>query len=82
MRKIFKYPIRLTPLQDIEIPEGAYFLDVQLQEKQICIWAIVDTEREKEQHKIVIRGTGHDVQEDIDYLGTVQQDGYVWHIFT
>lgn len=87
MKKIFKYPVNIVDRQEIEMPEGAEILTVQNQGGVICLWAIVDPEKEKLTRTIRIIGTGHDIAdgeaETLIYIGTVQTNGgaFVWHIF-
>jgi hypothetical protein len=82
MMTIWKYSLTLLDEQQIQIPEGAKILSVQIQNDEICIWALVDTERPKETRSIGIIGTGNPCWcPNWNYIGTVQQDAFVWHIF-
>ena len=83
-RVIFKYPLKLTDTQLVEIPEGAERLTVQLQRDTICLWAIVDIRKQNEVRTVHIVGTGHPVPDGfLEFLGTVQMAGgsLVWHVF-
>lgn len=87
MNTIHKYQLHITDEQSITMPVGAEILTVQNQQETLCIWAIVDDEKqEKELRHFVIRGTGHKLYETINphkYLGSVQFRGgeLVWHVF-
>lgn len=83
MKIIWKFPIELTDEQRIEIPAGSKILSAQVQNGQICIWAIVDdSEVETEYRPVAIVGTGNKLWcFDWEFVGTVQQGDFVWHIF-
>lgn len=85
IKKIFKYPlrlIRLTDTQTIQIPNGSTLLWVAVQNDVICLWAMVDPEQAMTTRTIVIIGTGNPICDmALDYVGTVMQGPYVWHVF-
>jgi hypothetical protein len=89
METIYKYPLKLTGEQTIEMPRGAEILSVQDQGGTICVWALVDTKSETKQYTFRIYGTGHELPEQCGmfermiyaHVGSVQQDGFVWHVF-
>jgi hypothetical protein len=81
---IWKYTLELEDEQEILVPTGYEFLSVQEYAGSICLWFLVDSKANKESVPIYILGTGW---EDIDmparkFLGTVQINRYVWHVFT
>jgi len=48
-RVIYKYPLKVTDVQDIEIPHGSILLSVQTQNETPCLWVLIyDTKAEKE----------------------------------
>jgi hypothetical protein len=67
------------------MPKGAKILCVQMQGVTPCLWAEVDTASDVEQRAIDIYGTGHPLphymNEHHHYIGTVQQGGFVWHVY-
>ena len=79
--KIYKYPLDLADQQTISMPEGAEMLSVGLQRDRIVLWAMVNLEMANRDYIFRIVGTGNDVPENLQYLGTVQQSTYAWHIF-
>lgn len=82
MKTIWKYPIALADEQIIHFPVGANFLTAQKQ-GVICIWAEVESDQTKMVPvKIFVLGTGHPKPEAAaTYLGTIQDGGFVWHVF-
>ena len=83
---IYKYSLNLKGLQTIVLPSKFDFLDVQVQNGIICLWFFVDTTKPKVPKNIYIYGTGEDIDfsrldKDTTYLGTVQLDTFVWHVF-
>jgi hypothetical protein len=41
----------------------------------------VDTESEMEEMRLQVFGTGHEIPDDWEHVGTVQDGEFVWHIF-
>lgn len=85
MRTIWKIPLVLNDFQTISVPAGCEYLTVQDQRGVLCLWAIVDDEAAKVSRSIRIVGTGHATahsQNENTYIGTVQQNGFVWHVFS
>lgn len=82
MDTIYKYPLQITDVQRVLMPSGAKILCAQVQGDQVCLWAEVDTEKETEPRIIMIVGTGDPWRSDYyTYIGTVQLQGYVWHVY-
>lgn len=81
-KEIWKFPLGDGMEQRIDMPMHAEILTVQMQHGHTCLWAMVDPENVKRPRTILIVGTGHDVPQDARrYIGTVQHDLFVWHIF-
>ena len=86
-KSIWKYQLEITDSQTIKMPKGAEILSVQTQNQEVCLWALVVPNNEKEDRYIEIFGTGHNVYCDMGidrkFIGTAQTlDGrLVWHIF-
>lgn len=82
---IFKYPLEVTDVQTIQIPQGATILTVQVQYDKPCIWALVDPNEPVESRQIEIYGTGQQLDEDVRrrYIGTFQLRGgaLIFHVF-
>lgn len=73
----------LTPFShcsiELEMPEGAKLLTVQLQNGPSCfLWAMVDPEAKKEKRTILILGTGRELElSGLSYIATIN----MWHFF-
>jgi hypothetical protein len=79
---IYKYVLELTRTQRIRIPSPQKFLAVQMQGSKPCVWY------EVAQHPLtydaidfIIVGTGHNAPDNAQYLGTVQDNEFVWHVY-
>jgi hypothetical protein len=82
MKSIFKFPLQLRANQTVEMQPDAEILSVQKQNETITIWAVVDPEVEMIQRRFRIAATGEEfTDEGLEYIGTVQLSGLVWHIF-
>lgn len=83
MKQIWKYPIGLGETE-WAIPRGAQVLTAQLQMPPgvLSVWALVDTQAEKETRLFKVYGTGHDVTDkNLSYISTIQIGALVWHVF-
>ena len=81
MLTIFKYPISVQE-NLIELPVGAEILTIQLQNGEPYIWVKLDDEElDIEEHSFIVVGTGWNLGEIGNYLGTYQTNGLVWHVF-
>lgn len=65
------------------MPSGAKVIHVGLDgEKLPCAWAEVDTNLALEPVGIFITGTGQALPaRENDYIGSIHQGVYVWHVF-
>lgn len=83
---IWKFPLEPNT-GEIEVPQGAKLLDIQMQGGVPCIWALVDPNAPKVKVSVVSIGTGQEMHDEcIDaytYLGTFQVHAglFIWHIF-
>jgi hypothetical protein len=88
MKVIYKYPIVNFGIGSISMPEGAEILTVQWDDTvgTPCVWAIVDSSSPTFEYRTFeFIGTGHPMPE-LDfksrvYIGTIQNNGFVWHVF-
>lgn len=86
-KKIFKYQLKNTDIQDIQLPMHSEILCIQTQHGNPCIWVLVNPDNELETRAFEIFGTGHIVNCDTDiqrkYIGTYQVLGgdLVFHCF-
>lgn len=89
MKTIYKYQLKSTDRQGIELPEGFEILTVQTQNDIPCLWVLHDLEPKKMVlTEIEIFGTGHDVyhidgKTERKYIGTFQLHGggLIFHVF-
>jgi len=84
--RIFKYQLKFpADEQKIEMPANAGIISCQVQEGAITLWAIVDPDAKPVERFFTVLGTGHAFFEgsnrQLHHLGTVQLDGFVWHVF-
>ena len=87
MRTIWKYRVHQLESFTHQIPKGARFLSVQIQNGTPEIWFTVETTQEMEERKFFMALTGQEIPQDLfnvaDYLGTFQLSGgsIVCHLF-
>ena len=83
MKTIFKYQLAITDEQTLFLPKDAEILSVADQGGMLCMWAAIETCNLPESRVIKIYGTGHTLQPDERYIGTIMQAGgaLVWHVF-
>lgn len=86
MRTIWKFPLKWSATQIVNFPKGAIILDAQMQGPTVCVWAVINDDEPitMEPRFIHIVGTGNAMPVNLykeDYIGTVQTNGFVWHIF-
>ena len=86
-QKIWKFPLKLQSSQVIEIPRLIKMLDVQVQDHRLCMWCLVDPDAYTARRLVYIAGTGERLPWKEGhtgppmFVGTVQRNGYVWHVF-
>ena len=92
MQTIYKYEIPIKDEAVVSMPKDAQCLKFAMQAEKLCVWALVDTEAEKEERSFKIFGTGHQLPSnfhvawgiddgDYNYCDTVFDRHFVWHIF-
>lgn len=85
MKSVWKYPIKITDEQQIEMPQGARILSSDMQGDQLCLWVLVDKGVPNAMRTIRIHGTGHAIQDagQLAFIDTVQMAGgrLIWHVF-
>lgn len=84
-KTIWKFPLDVTSTQVVPMPVGARVLCAQLQQGQLCLWAVVDPEAERRSRVVQVAGIGHRLPDAVcdgfDYVGTAQARPFVWHVF-
>ena len=83
IKTIWKYELRITDTQVVEMPDGAEVLHVGCQAGKICLWALVDPEAALIPYEFQIVGTGHPYEVGTGgHIGTAVIDPFVWHVFS
>lgn len=83
-KTIYKYPLEPKSFQKIDIPEGYKILKVKEVNRQVFLWALVDTEAKKVKLPISIFVTGEEIPPEmlIIHIETIVfSSGLVYHIF-
>lgn len=76
--EVWKFPVE----KSIEVPIGAEILSLQMQDSRPCLWMLCDTDAPKETRFFLFVGTGHSIEFEGNYIGTLQTSGgLVWHLF-
>lgn len=85
MRTIWKFTLATRNEAGIfKVPEGAHFFYAgQDPSGELCAWAYVNTAEPEVHRRIAVVGTGQPFpfESGADFLGTVVEGPYVWHIF-
>ncbi len=85
MKSVWKFELPITDRFSIPMPVGARLLNVETQNEQPCLWALVDPAAEKEGRQFRLAGTGHPINnpDELSYVGTcmMRGGGLVWHLF-
>lgn len=79
MKTIYKY--RISNEMPVELPIGAKFLHLGMQNNQIIAWFEIRPQNHSEQRVFKVYGTGHKITSSAPYLGTVFDGPFVWHIY-
>jgi len=83
MTIIWKYKIGIG--NTIKIPKGAKVLSSKIQNSQICLWIKVNTDKDIENRRFVVIGTGHEIDNNLKmkFIDTVinKDESLVFHIF-
>lgn len=89
VKQVWKYSLDLGA-NFIELPQRAKVVHVGLQGGAVTMWVSVLTRwmgedfnpnESAETRTFTVHGTGHDIPYKSDYLGTVQNAPYVWHVY-
>lgn len=82
--KIWKFELTKERMQLIKMPEKSEIMDIQMQNRNLTMWALVDPESKNIEVKINMYGTGWETNDNTtkdEYLSTVQDGEFVWHFF-
>jgi hypothetical protein len=88
MKSIFKYPLEITDEQEVMMPKWCTPLSVQMQNGQLVMWALVDTEQPIVRAYVRVYGTGNPLPDEFyanreynHFVGTFQHGQFVGHVF-
>ena len=86
MLKVYKYKIKVDNYFELDLPYGAWVLDVDLQKQDIYLWALVNPDAELEKRRFRFAGTGHEIDEEVYQLSHIKTfqimaGSLVFHIF-
>lgn len=82
MKIIYKYKLNHT--QIARIPKGAEILKLAIQNEYLCLWALVDDQKDIELRTFHIFATGYEIDPslNLNYIDTFfTEDGLVFHVF-
>jgi len=82
-KTVWKFPISVSnESESLPLPEGANYLHVAIQPGSgPCVWVEVEPERAAQNRFIQVFGTGHTIPETAKYIGTWQEEPFVWHLY-
>lgn len=83
---IYKYPVSISPFIPftVEMPKHPTILDVQTQDGNEYLWALVDLDEPLEEVTFIWYPTGevpHMTIWNAEYIKTIQHPPFVWHLF-
>lgn len=86
MLTVYKYPFDINDYFELDLPEGAMILKLDMQFEKPVLWALVDPSRPLIRRTFRLAGTGHPIKESFDQLffhGTFSMMGgsLIWHVF-
>jgi hypothetical protein len=86
MRKVWKLLLAVTDRpQDVWMPDRAKIVHVAVQgpSDDISLWYECDPDAPRVKATFVVHGTGHSIDHDGTYVGTVLTAGgsLVWHVY-
>lgn len=83
MKTIHKQPIpSINSRVVLRLSTDAKFIHFDLQNRDMCVW--VETPvivKEYKTRTLAVFGTGFDVPDEAVHIGTLQDRGYVWHLY-
>lgn len=65
----------------IEAPWPSDYQHLAMQGTWITLWALAGDMLPIRRRTFLVFGTGHVIQGDLHYVGTVQDRSFVWHVF-
>jgi hypothetical protein len=83
MKTIYKYPIRITDNQEIQMPINAKAIHAGLDPLGTpCVWATVRADNKMDTVTVYVVGTGNPIPFMARrHVGSFNQGPFVWHVF-
>ncbi len=88
MAAVWKFQIPIEDSFSLEMPIDAELLHVAIQDRQPCLWALVEPQCATETRHFELRGTGHELDTDradthCVHVGSFMMSGgaIVFHLF-
>lgn len=82
MRTIWKFPLNMSYETVINAPLGASFRHVDRDPTgKLCVWMEVETLNSSIPKTIYVIGTGHLVPPHSNYLASIVDGSFVWHLY-
>ena len=81
---VWKYPIKIGGLTELNLPSGAQVLTANLQNEQPFLWALVDPNKPLTIRRFRLVATGEPLDANsVFYVGTLFPEGgrFVLHLF-
>lgn len=79
---VYKYPLRSMD-DTINVPDGAVVLVGRDASNSVCVWIQhADRNGLRRDRRVYIAGTGHDIPQPANHLGSFVDGQYVWHIYS
>lgn len=83
MKTVWKIRLYMAPGRTVVVvPKGFVPLHADTQNGDICVWGLVDPDEREVEGSFDTFGTGHMIPSPTgNYVGTVMDGEYVWHVF-
>lgn len=81
MRRIFKYRVPVGPPVEIRMPAESWLLHVAMQDGVPTIWLQVVEDDRFVVRRLVALGTGNEVPDGANFVGTAVGPVFVWHVY-
>ena len=83
MQAVWKFPLEITRhVQSVQMPGGSQVLTVQMQGDVPTLWALTFEGAPNIERRFRVAGTGWDLPaEQLRFIATIQDGGFVWHFF-
>lgn len=82
MRRIFKYPLKLTDGDQIIHTNGdAVARHVAMQNGVLCVWVECDPDEPVVELSFRVHGTGQPIDDGYSWRGTTEDRVFIWHVY-